>query len=289
MVSELLKAGYWVFVRKKDGLLWPAIIRQIDPTAHSARVAYIKFKTDSESLSPEADVSLQYIYDFPWNAHRLLQEAKQATFSDTPRVEGKAYRRDTKSYYIALLEMTIDKYSETKSTRRASSSLHEGNIAILPVLRTPSPPPGEPTTGERQNLYEFQRPEEYGIPFHDAVSRGFQQLYFVDDYDSAWKRMLILNRKDTNLLKNEIAGIVCERHPQWVFTSRLDCKKHFQFIHPEPPPRDSNCSDVDMEPEEEYVEGAFEMEDDGERHRRVVLVDAPLDEDDIGYHSAREG
>lgn len=134
MVSRSFKTDEMVLVRQDDGLLWPATITQINTPGTIATITFVRPLVVGEGHKTchptRADVEPRLIYKFSSNASRLLKEAKQATFDSV----------SARNAYINVLQYAINEFDET-ATEASSSEEAQPSIAIIPVLRTKSPPP----------------------------------------------------------------------------------------------------------------------------------------------------
>lgn len=220
--------GEMVLVRHGDGLLWPAIITQLNEGSAKAEITHI-YPDEEEPLDhPLNDVVFKdLIYKFPPNIRRVLQEAQQATFGPMA---------SAKDHYIGVLQYAIDHFEKTFG---ASKEEDGPDIARLPVLSTGSPPP--PDRHDVRTVRPFPNPESYGIPINLASARGIRRLYFVMDRCSATK---LANRFGDNLPPD--VGIVCEDHPQWLFNTHYKFEKHWVYVHilPQLPPDDDDAEPV---------------------------------------------
>lgn len=224
-----------VLVRRNDGCVWPFIIDSFNAVARTANVSRPIL---GWFPSVEAEVPVELIYDFASNVRRILREAQRATFA------GRSFKDD----YIRLLRFAVDYYEKELGAVPAEEAAGPG-IARLPLLRT-----GSPSPEDRQYAVRGVRsPDEYGVPMHDAAAQGFRKLYFVDDLESAEK----LNHRLQRQIPPDV-GIVCEHHPQWIFTTYYKCFLHFVYIHPAPPLNplpDSDDEDDDEDAEQRAAAG----------------------------------
>lgn len=238
MVSLSFEVGEMVLVRQDDGLLWPGTIIKFDAADLVAGITFIRDPEYESSLRYSARptggvVKLELIYKFASNVHRLLQEARRATFSGG--------NRGHKLHYIRILERAIKDFEKTEDVA-SSSSTKTSPIAVLPVLNTPSPARIPEMVTEMPIVDPLPRPETYGSNICDALAKGFRELYFVNDLNSAKK---IIYRLPSEKLPPEV-GIVCEHHPQWVFAELTDCLKHWYYVHYIPGGYDDPTNDEDV-------------------------------------------
>lgn len=261
MVTSFLP-GEWVLGRLTDGLAWPGKIIRINEAAMIADIRMVGQEPDLLGNLPDTKsyrIPFRRIYKFPSNVETIMAEMKFRSFIPPghkwPPDDTSTVYKDT--LYYATQDFDADAALQSLSSKESPRR--------IPVLRTASPPP-QSYQGGVMGIYSPTptippKPNQYGILIRDA-STPIEKLYVVNDFDSAVKQEIILRQLgEYERLESGAIGLVCERHPQWMFTSKENFKKHWDLIHPRIPRRDPDCEDVDMEGVEE-LEGPFVDEDE---------------------------
>lgn len=222
MDPKSFQPGEWVLVRQIDGLLWPAEIMEVDESAGSAEVQFINplMAASRAGTRPlKSSVNLQLIYKLPWNLYGLMVEAEQRTFGPDAA---------HKPYYRKVLQEVHDTYVKRANTHDLDGEVASQCPRVIPVLRTKSPPRVMVADKVLPLGAPIPDPDDYGTATCDAIALGIKKLYYVSDLASADK---VLGQFEKHKFPPDVA-IVCENHPEWMFTERYNYLQHFNYAHP---------------------------------------------------------